>query len=141
MHKPFVKEKSLFFCDTCNHYVFQGERIYLNDNPLLNMSNYLPFEKAPSRIIENDFVIINLYEEDSIIFVGWKRQIVLEERKMSLLQALDLTNHYQVKNWIISDQNIYYLSSEEENWIFSDWVKIASRSSLGKNFHCFSGKL
>ena len=96
------------------------------------MSNYLPFKKAPSRIIENDFVIINLYEEDSIIFVGWKRQIVLEERKMSLLQALDLTNHYQVKNWIISDQNIYYLSSEEENWIFSDWVEIASRSSLEK---------
>ena len=96
------------------------------------MSNYLPFKKAPSRIIENDFVIINLYEEDSIIFVGWKRQIVLEERKMSLLQALDLTNRYQVKNWIISDQNIYYLSSEEENWIFSDWVKIASRSFLEK---------
>lgn len=82
--------------------------------------------------IEEEFGTISLYEAESLILVDWKRQVAFEERKFCLLEALSLINQYQVKYLLINDQNIFYLSPGDKNWIACDWVESASASSLLK---------
>ena len=82
--------------------------------------------------IEEEFGAISLYEAESLILVDWKRQVAFGERKACLLQALELIKHYQVKYLLINDQNIFYLSQAEKNWIACDWIESASASSLLK---------
>jgi len=96
------------------------------------MQDHLPFQDVVTQVIEHDFVTITLYQARSLLLLEWKHQISFVERKIGFLQALDLTNQYQIKNWIASDQHLFFISPEEKNWLLTDWIVLVSQSPLLK---------
>ena len=96
------------------------------------MSRYLPYEELSRNVIENNYVSISINLSESLLLLEWKRQITLQERISGFLQALSITHQHQIKYWLISDLNIFFISPEEKNWILTDWVEVASKSSILK---------
>jgi hypothetical protein len=96
------------------------------------MQNHLPFQDEATLVIEHNFVLITFYQPYSLLLLTWKRQISLEERKSGFLQALELIRQHQIQKWLVSDQNLLFISAEEKNWILTDWIELASQSPLLK---------
>ncbi|WP_210465112.1 MULTISPECIES: hypothetical protein [Rufibacter] len=96
------------------------------------MIDKLPFKEIPPPAFDNDFVSILLFESRSLLVLEWKRQISLEERKVGFWKGLELTNQYQIKNWIIDDLQLYIISPEEKEWVITEWTTEASKSSILK---------
>lgn len=96
------------------------------------MKNKLPFNDLPAQTIDTDSVSIALYPIQSLLILVWKRQINLEERIAGFKQGLVLTKQYQIKNWLIDDLHLYYISPAEKAWVLSDWIDAAVQSSILK---------
>lgn len=96
------------------------------------MQNHLPFTDPATLVVENNIYLISFYQPHSLLLLTWKRQISLEERKNGFLQVLALVGQHQIQKWIISDQNLLFISAEEKNWILTDWIAMAAQSPLLK---------
>ncbi|GEO04007.1 hypothetical protein AAE02nite_16710 [Adhaeribacter aerolatus] len=96
------------------------------------MNQYRVSGNFPATAVENEFVLISLNLSESLLLLEWKRQISLAERQAGFLQALELTHQNGIKYWLISDLNIFFISPEEKRWILTDWIELASNSSILK---------
>ncbi|KAA3437955.1 hypothetical protein [Rufibacter hautae] len=96
------------------------------------MKTKLPFQEIPPPTFDNDFVSIYLFGGHSLLVLEWKRQITLEERRVGFGQGLKITNQHQIRYWIIDDLQILIISPEEKNWVLTDWIAEASKSSILK---------
>ncbi|MBC5772561.1 hypothetical protein H8S95_00665 [Pontibacter sp. KCTC 32443] len=94
----------------------------------------LPFhpESVTEEVLQNDFVSIINCQSDSCILIKWKRQIDFEERKEIFLWAYQFCKDNEVKNWLIDDEEIYIITSEERNWVANEWTEIVADSGIRK---------
>lgn len=81
-------------------------------------------------VFQNEFVSM-LYSEDfSLLTVKWKRQIDLEERKEGFLWGLDFSVANKVKYWLIDDEEIFVITSEEQKWVENEWTELVAKSDI-----------
>lgn len=92
----------------------------------------MPFQEIPQPAFSTDFVSILVFEAYSLLFLKWKRQITLPERKIGFLKGLELTNQHHIRFWLIDDLEISIIREEEKAWILTDWVTESSKSSILK---------
>lgn len=95
--------------------------------------NELLFSVAiDNTLLDNEYLTISIHRTESLLFLDWKRQISLSERKTGFLHALNLTYQYNINNWLISDLNIFFISPEEKDWLLTEWIELASKSPILK---------
>ncbi|WP_026462677.1 hypothetical protein [Adhaeribacter aquaticus] len=84
-------------------------------------------------VVENAFVKIFIIQAESILILEWKFQITLAERKSGFLQALEIIKAYELRSWVVSNKNIYYVSPEEKSWIINEWLDLLNQSTLERS--------
>lgn len=98
------------------------------------LSMYLPFypHTATRVALQNEFVLIVYAEAESCILLKWKRQIDFSERKDVFLWAYEFSKDNKVKNWLIDDEEIYIITTEEKKWVENEWTKIIADADIEK---------
>ncbi|MER2997910.1 hypothetical protein [Pontibacter populi] len=84
-----------------------------------------------NEVLKNDFVTILLTDSD-ILIIKWERQIDFDERKQIFLWGLQFSVDNNVKNWLIDDEHIYIITSQEREWIENDWPPLAAEAGIPK---------
>lgn len=94
----------------------------------------LPFDpgSATEVVLQNEFVLIVYAEAESCILLKWKRQIDFNERKEIFLWAYEFSKDRKVKNWLIDDEEIFIITSEEKRWVENEWTAIVADSGIEK---------
>lgn len=88
-----------------------------------------------NEILQNDFVSI-LYDEADTLIIKWKRQISFEERMEIFLWALGYSKENGVTNWLLDDEEIFIITSEERKWIENSWPELAAEGGIRKIAVC-----
>jgi len=93
-----------------------------------------PFNKqtVTEVVLENEFVKITLLETESCILIKWKRQIDFGERKEIFLWAYQFSKDRKVRNWLIDDEEIYIITTEERSWVENEWTEIVADAGIEK---------
>ncbi|WP_162427234.1 hypothetical protein [Pontibacter pudoricolor] len=84
-----------------------------------------------TEVLQNDFVTI-LLDDANILTIKWERQIDFEERKQIFLWGLTYSVGKNVKNWLIDDEQIYIITSQEREWVVNDWPPLAAEAGIKK---------
>ncbi|MBB6612423.1 hypothetical protein H7F15_15355 [Pontibacter sp. Tf4] len=94
----------------------------------------LPFraDSETEKVLENKLVTIVYAPAESCILLKWKRQIDLQERKETFLWAYHFSKERKVRNWLIDDEEIYIITSEEKRWVENEWTQIVADSGIEK---------
>jgi hypothetical protein len=82
-------------------------------------------------VLQTDCVTI-FYDEADTLIIQWERQIDLEERKEVFLWARQFSMEQSVKNWLIDDEEIYIMTTQEREWIENSWPPLAAEAGLAK---------
>ena len=96
------------------------------------MENYISVKSASLVYLNNDYATIYLHQELSLLILEWKRQINLSERIEAFLKGLELTQKYQIKNWLTDAQQTFFITQEEKNWILENWIPLITKTQLQK---------
>ncbi|MCX2741732.1 hypothetical protein [Pontibacter anaerobius] len=83
-------------------------------------------------VYQNGFVAMLYNAAHSLLIVKWKRQIDLEERKEGFLWGLDFSIKYNVKIWLIDDEEIFVITQQEQKWVENDWTEMVAKSGIRK---------
>lgn len=89
------------------------------------------FKSDSKFVLQNNCVII-LYDEAETLIIQWERQINLEERKEIFFWARQFSMDHKVKNWLIDDEEIYIMTTQEKEWIENSWPPLAAEAGLAK---------
>ena len=84
-----------------------------------------------TEVLQNDFVTI-LLSGSNILIIRWKRQIDFEERKQIFLWCLKYAVENDVKNWLIDDEQIFIITSQEREWVENSWPPLAADAGIKK---------
>jgi hypothetical protein len=84
-----------------------------------------------TEVLKNDFVTI-LLDDSNILIIKWERQIDYEERKEIFLWGLKYSVGNNVKNWLIDDEEIYIITSQEREWVENSWPPLAAEADIKK---------
>ncbi len=96
------------------------------------MDEHAHLLSAPNQIFKNSFVQISIYTPESVLLVKWEQQITLKQRKKGFLKALKFIKKYEIKNWLMNNENILFVTQEEKDWILTEWIGLLSQTSLEK---------
>ncbi|NEM97128.1 hypothetical protein [Pontibacter burrus] len=96
------------------------------------MEHLFDTKVMPELVLENEFVSITFFEAESLILLKWKRQIDFGERKEIFLWAYQFSKDRKVKNWLIDDEEIYIITTEERSWVENEWTEIVADSGIEK---------
>lgn len=96
------------------------------------MEHLFDTKVMPELVLENEFVRITFFEAESLILLKWKRQIDFGERKEIFLWAYQFSKDRKVKNWLIDDEEIYIITTEERSWVENEWTEIVADSGIEK---------
>ena len=83
-------------------------------------------------VFRNDFVVVHYGESDSLLLIEWRRQVDLEERKEIFLWAYHFSIDQLVKNWLINDEEIFIITSQERKWINDTFTRLAAEAGIRK---------
>jgi hypothetical protein len=91
------------------------------------------FSEHPAKeVLNNNYVLILFYEEESLLLIKWKRQISFQERKDGFMWAYRFSCSHGVRNWLLDDNEIFLITSAEKEWVTYTWTKLVARSGIKK---------
>ncbi|WP_299757967.1 hypothetical protein [uncultured Pontibacter sp.] len=71
-------------------------------------------------VLQNSFVSVIYCAKHALLILKWRRQIDFDERKEVFLWSLNFSIANKVKNWLIDDEEIFVITSQEQNWVVND---------------------
>ncbi|SFH21097.1 hypothetical protein [Pontibacter chinhatensis] len=87
---------------------------------------------SAKEVLRNDFVVVRYAEADSLLLIDWNRQIEPEERQAAFLWCIQFSVDEQVKNWLINDEEIFIITSEEREWVSHTFTRLAAEAGIRK---------
>ncbi|AKD03662.1 hypothetical protein POKO110462_02505 [Pontibacter korlensis] len=93
-------------------------------------------EIASEEVFQNSFVRVLYNKAASLLIIKWTRQIDLEERKEGFSWALDFSISQSVKYWLIDDEEIFIITSQEQEWVEGPWTELVATSGILKIAVC-----
>ena len=83
-------------------------------------------------VLNDDAVVVRYAEAEALLLVDWKRQIEPEERKTVFRWCCQFSADVQVKNWLINDEEIFIVTSEERKWVHDTFIYLAAEAGIRK---------
>lgn len=87
---------------------------------------------SAKEVLRNDFVVVRYAVADALLLIDWNRQIEPEERQAAFLWCIQFSVDEQVKNWLINDEEIFIITSEEREWVSHTFTRLAAEAGIRK---------
>ncbi|NDK55270.1 hypothetical protein [Pontibacter fetidus] len=88
--------------------------------------------RAVGKIVLQTNCVSIFFDEPETLTIQWQRQIDYEERKEIFLWARQFSMDHKVKNWLIDDEELYIMTTQEKEWIENEWPELAAEAGLAK---------